>query len=331
MAHPPTELVRRDARGEHEADVGVAEVVPCAFPLIGIGSSSSSSRSGTASSRDTNSPDSAPNSMPARWAKSDNGPMSTEAADIPDAEESAAVLRGLLRLWESYGPEARIRIIDGSLVGGLQIRTLAEHCARLTEAILLLVSEGHYLTAMPLIRQTLECAVTAAWISIAPDASFAAVYESARQQKNAYDAALLQDSLFEDPARTEELADMLERFGGYKADAAKNFETRCKQLKGGESLYVYYRIFSQVAHADMSLMDEYLEKIADSGDDTKDYRFVTPAPYPLIGTALAFQVCMLVLAQSAYDNGIEGTPHATELQSIADRFGFNRDIAWSGE
>ena len=257
--------------------------------------------------------------------------MSASDTHVPVGEESSRVLHELLDLWRGYGSEARFRIIDGSLVGGLQIRTLVEHCARLTEAILLLVSEGHYITAMPLVRQTLECAVTAAWISIAPDATFAAIYESARQQNNSYSAVLGQDSLFENPERTEELANMLERFGGYKSGAGQFFEKRCKELSGGESLYVYYRIFSQVSHADLSLMDEYLEKVADTGVDTDDYRFITPAPYPQITTALAFQVCMFVLAQSAYDNVTGGFPHSAELQAIADQFGFARDIAWAGD
>lgn len=243
----------------------------------------------------------------------------------PSVSESLSNLRELIELWFDGGSSIEIPIIDQALVSGLTIRALAEHAAAVTQAVLVLYGADMTLQSVPLTRLVVECGVTAAWLSVVPNAGFAASHANAKSRR-----ALFESS----PVFAEAVADaraLVAEFAEHKSGAGEKFEQRCLQLVGGRDIYVSYRILSQASHAGVALADYYLRNVPVSEEATQGIVFDFPARDEGPEVTLAFHTCMLVLAMTACDNKTAGHPLDFRLQAIADRVGFGRHIAWVGD
>jgi hypothetical protein len=86
--------------------------------------------------------------------------------DFPDGAKETA---GLVTLWEQLSSREFVPHDQLHPSNALQIWTFAHNAARLSRAVLTLHEAGQHLEAMPLIRQTLECAMNAAWLLVTDD------------------------------------------------------------------------------------------------------------------------------------------------------------------
>jgi hypothetical protein len=208
---------------------------------------------------------------------------------------------------------------------GVAIHIMAQHSVALSESVLLLTSANMFLESAPLIRLTMECAVTAAWLSITPNAGNAARHEDARSRLATI------NSIFEDPERADE--DLLEEakaavteLAEHKSDAARYFEKRCKEIAGGEKLYTLYRVMSGFSHAGIGLADLYLDEVAKSPTNPYGIIMRDKSNYPSADASLVHQVAMLALSMKAWDNILPKHPSRGELENIAKDFGFVLEI-----
>lgn len=247
---------------------------------------------------------------------------------VPTIEESSNALERLISIWveQNRGGTVEIPIIEGSPIVGVTIHIMAKHSVALSESILALTSQNMILQSVPIMRLTMECAVTAAWLSVTPNASNAARHEDAR------DRLATITSIFEDlDMRDDELlADArfaVSQLSKHKTDTARKFETRCKSIAGGEKIYVLYRMLSRHSHAGIGLTDLYLKNSEESAENPYGVSLLEKTNYPLADADLAQQVGMLALALTAWDNIQPTHPSRSALDAIAQDFGFGLGIS----
>ena len=254
--------------------------------------------------------------------------MSENNADerIPSIEESCKAIRELIALWgeQNSRDTVEIPIMDRNPLVGITIHVMAQHSVALSESVLVLTSANMFLESAPLIRLTMECAVTAAWLSVTPNAANAARHEDARNRLTTI------NSLFEDLGRVDE--DLLEdatkavaELAEHKSDAARYFEKRCKKLAGGEKIYTMYRIMSGFSHAGIGLTELYLAEVDKSRTNQYGISLLNKSNYPA-EASLVHQVVMLALSMKAWDDIFPMHPCRGALEKIAKDFGFGLDI-----
>lgn len=218
-------------------------------------------------------------------------------------------------------------MINENPLTGTAIRVLAEHAVALTDSIVLLTEQDMLIQAAPLIRLTMECGVTAAWLSVAPNAGNEANHEAARQRRAIFEG-MLREAALEDEQSLADAREIVQDLAEHQSEAARKFERRCNQIVGGKELYVHYRILSDVSHAGLGLMDQYLLEADRNSETTEGYALVSPANYRTADVAFGYQVAMLCLTLTAWDNLIKEHPRSAKLQGVADRFDCSRAIQW---
>ena len=177
-----------------------------------------------------------------------------------------------------------------------------------------------HLQSEPLVRLTMECAVTAAWLSVTPNAGNAARHEDARSR------LVTMRAIFGDPERVDqdlldEATRSLEQLRPHESGAARHFEQKCKSLAGGDTLYSFYRILSGYSHAGVSLTELYLKKENESPANPYGIALLEKPDFLGSEASLVHQVAMLAMAMKAWDNITATHPMEAELDSIAGDFG----------
>jgi hypothetical protein len=244
---------------------------------------------------------------------------------VPSIAESLTGLRDLLAVWKTDASTVEVPVIDGGPLTGIAVYVLAQHAVALTQSVILLVESQMYLQAVPLIRLTMECGMTAAWLSVAPNAGNASYHESERNRREIIRA------LFEDPALRDEevLAEVEEKvreLAEHRDASAQYFKTLCNQIVGGEKMYVSYRILSGYSHAGMPLVEPYLKDVPKDKKNASGVVLLEKSNYGSAEVSLGYQVAMLCLAMTAWDNLTKGEKRRDELNIIASRFGIGRVI-----
>jgi|GEM_PF-5543205 len=112
----------------------------------------------------------------------------------------------------------------------------------------------------------------------------------------------------------------------HESAPAGKFEQRCNQIVGGRDLYVHYRILSQVSHAGLALLDPYLLEVDKDSENPVGYAFLKKANYTAAEVSLGYQISMLCLTLTTWDNISKDHPNSSRLQSVSDRFGCSRII-----
>lgn len=219
--------------------------------------------------------------------------------------------------------------IGDSVHRALLTHVLTRHAVGLTSAAVTLLGRRMYVEAAPLIRQTLECAVTAAWTVLTPHSVEALADESARQRL-AMEADLDAfahwggfDSFSHGPTDAEAAA--MEAFLAHRTTAARKFEERCRALPEAPWLYVYYRWLSQYSHATTHLLDIYIRSVPQALDEPETMRFAHTSEFEHPDLLAEIQVLVLLLALSAWDAGSKGTPNRPALAQIAEEL----NVSWT--
>lgn len=244
---------------------------------------------------------------------------------VPTMSQSIGGLRELIEIWDDEEGFVSVPLIDEGPLTGVAIRVLAEHAVALTKSIIVLSELDMLVQAAPLIRLTMECGITAAWFSVESKAAKAASHESDRQRRLILESMAQNKDLENEEVQIDSNG-MIEGFVKCDLIAARKFEHRCNRIVGGKDLYIHYRILSQVSHAGLGLLDSYLLEVDKNSDNPIRYAFLKKAMYASAEVSLGYQVSMLCLALTAWDNISLDRPHGTRLQSVADRFGCGRNI-----
>jgi hypothetical protein len=236
-------------------------------------------------------------------------------SQTPTADESIAALRELLSVWSSGEGPVDVRVMDNSILRGLSIRVQVEHAIALTHSVMLLVKNAMYMQSIPLVRMTMECAVTAAWMAVTPYSAFAAAHDGATKRQRLL--AALADIAGEVDADTDMEFEAAE-FAAHASGEAAIFEQRCLSLAGGEWIYGYYRLLSEASHSGTALLDFYMDETEDGG-----LAFADLSKFRYTDVALGLQVVMLHIALISWDEVSEGHPNAQRLTEIASHLGIN--------
>ena len=246
-------------------------------------------------------------------------------AKTPSIEESIGGMRELLAIWQVEEKLVKTPIIDNSPDTGLFVRAFAEHTVALTESVALLGEHRMFLQAAPLIRLSMECAITAAWLSVTPNSANALTHEYAVQEKKLFNHRVQLNI----PVSTEDLSFTtieFEELVKYQSSEALQFIERFKAIAGGELLYLPYRQLSEVSHAGLSIKQHYVFENPESTDPEKRLAFVIQPQYFWTDQAFGGQVVSLILALTAWDELAPDKPWSSKIQTIADRFGVIRTI-----
>lgn len=221
----------------------------------------------------------------------------------PTEDELLALAGKLFDTWDAPRPDGlNLRLRDRRPHVGrfASVQGLAAHTHRCADSALLLMSRGMHLQAMPLVRLSFECAVTAQWVVHADDGAEALLKESLRQRtltakeyldagpehiRQAGEAMLAQDHEDQRTSSTSQ---------------GRRFDLLCEDLVGGGELYAYYRTMSAFCHAGAQLIDEYLQPTEDRTNITGF--LLEPRFNSNRGAAWTFMVVWaMVLAGRAFD------------------------------
>ena len=238
---------------------------------------------------------------------------------VPLSEQSVDVLRQLVLIWNEV-PETEVPVLeDGDWERGVSARVQVEHAVGLTRAVLVLADAGLLIQSVPLVRMTMECAVTAVWLTIASGSGKAA-YLKATVDFKRLNLALLSienPEIGDDPDIKEIEADikLLEVF---RQKEAESFRDRCELVDSGVWLYAYYRLFSKTSHGGANLNDEYLERIERTKSSPLGLAFKDEQSFALWPVTLGFQVTMLFNSLHAWDRISKTRPRKAALVAISE-------------
>jgi len=176
----------------------------------------------------------------------------------PDAGELTTLGRELIASWDAAPMPFRFSG-DGPHAQFVSLFGLAAHARRMADAALLLFDRGLTLEALPLVRSTYECALTATWLLRVEDATVGFVREGGRQRAQLLIGArvvLPED----DYTRAEQIAAEFDHQPGTAEQSARVTKERCDDLTpGGTSAYLHYRAMSALSHAGPFVADYYLD------------------------------------------------------------------------
>jgi hypothetical protein len=203
------------------------------------------------------------------------------------------------------------------------MRVQLEHTVRISRAVLVLADAQLQLEAIPLVRLSLECAVTAAWLAITPGSGKAAYFQSTKDFRDLYKELIIMG--LDDPEDDTDIKKIeadLEKLEAHRKEEARNFRDRCSAVDDGIWLYGYYRLFSKTSHGGANLNDEYLEQVEQTADAPLGLAMREPFPFALWPIALGFQVTMLFNALRAWDSVSEAHPRRADLECLAEAHDF---------
>lgn len=244
------------------------------------------------------------------------------------------MMERILAIWRGAAASTvELAILDGRVERAVFTLGLADHAAGLTDAVLLLARSDMTLQAVPLVRMTLECGVTAAWLAVTPGSGEAANADSAIAH------ARLEHAM-------EDLADPLgrpEREKARKAEKArataanrergqttvtpgingeaKLFEQRCAAIDGGEWFYPYYRFLSAYSHGGPALLEHYGRAIEATEDNPLGLEYDPQRTFEAAGIVLAVQAIALMTAVRAWDDIAPGHSIRAQLDEVANDMG----------
>jgi len=239
----------------------------------------------------------------------------------PDGADETA---RLVNLWEQHMSRRFTPRSGLHPSNAIQIWTFAHHAARLSRAVLTLHEAGHDLEAMPLIRQTLECAMNAAWLLVTDSggAALSAVDTKSRRVMYREVTELGLADLSEILRRVEQE----EARDAETVTRTRSFEERCRAVSGGRHIYAMWRTLSLYSHATSSVADVYLETVRESEDAPLGVAMLLNADWDQGATWMRVQALMLLLAQIAADDAHAKPTHRTQLARARRRLGVTWEI-----
>lgn len=194
---------------------------------------------------------------------------------------------------------------------------LTAHVHHLARAVQFLYSEGLYPAAVPLVRQMIECGMTAAWVQVYGDRAARAVgREFARNRSLTLDE-FVRAGVEDDPLARKAVDGYLEAFSPDAKTEGQKFYERCEELAGATGIYSMYRAASTVSHASFAVPDMYVRP----DEVSEEYPFgISLRTRPSGGVPdswLSLALTMVVVAGLALDRFEVGHSRRTRLKEVA--------------
>jgi hypothetical protein len=241
-----------------------------------------------------------------------------------DRQRMLIYLHKMIELWTKgtrsvWKARASTQVANGPL-----IYSHAAHVAELSEGVETLYRAGQDFAALPLIRASIESAMTAAYLLAAPDKTHAFVRGGVGSRlvvlrKLKARGVDVDDALAQAQLTFDSLAE-------YASEQARQIRMRFEALDGGEEMYITYRIASGLCHPGEMLAEEYTVQTDDKTHNDLGIGMLGHAkndtPLPWLGT----QIAMLVLAQTAADRMLVKRAHKTQLDNAAKWLGMGNVI-----
>ena len=244
--------------------------------------------------------------------------ISDSQVQVPLSDQSVDVLRQLLSIWDEV-EETEVPVLeDGDWERGVSARVQIQHAVGLTRAVLVLADSGLRIESVPLVRMTMECAVTAVWLSITPGSGKASYHRATVDFKNLNLALLkIENGSADDEGDINMIDAEIEKLELFRQAEAKSFLDRCAYVDSGVWLYAYYRLFSKTSHGGANLNDEYLQTVEHSEEAPLGLAFKDQQVFALWPIVLGFQVTMLFNALQTWDRVSHTHPRKAALDALS--------------
>jgi len=198
----------------------------------------------------------------------------------------------LLDVWSSsWSTDGSVDmpVLDGGIATGFIHLAWAHHVVRLSEAVVVLYDKRMYLQAVPLVRQTLETAISAFWLAHVTeggDRAYAAYLLGRRTMlREMRDLGMPTGDVLSETDR--EIADLETVHGDLNKYKMPSLWDRARTFQGGRDLYVHYRNLSQFAHPTFWLADGYAHPV--DGAELK-FGLAATSRYDQAPMAMAYQL-----------------------------------------
>jgi hypothetical protein len=230
----------------------------------------------------------------------------------PDPQAVRTLIDELVDSWPRTAPSISMRIREHHAIS-VVVHGMTAHCHHLARAIRVLDDAGLHLACAPLVRQLIECSITAAWVeTFGMRAVDALAGEQALNRKNALDDYVKHVGDVDEESRrlTQQYVDNLERT---QKNVGRRFYERCEDLEGAMQAYTMWRIISADSHSSTAVADRYVLP----ADGPAGVGFLVE---PSVGTHdawLGVALRMLLLAAMADDRFDVERRRRTRLRGIA--------------
>jgi hypothetical protein len=245
---------------------------------------------------------------------------------LPPRADLVKILNAMIDLWDGDSPKSLVVPSDRHPANLPLIYSNTAQTVNLSRAVLTLYAGGLEWEALPLIRASLECAVTAAWLSVTRDETAAILHDGAVQRRKLLNDISL-SGLVDTTDAAAENERQLDELSGEETQAGRALRERALQLQGGQSLYTTYRALSSYCHPGTGLADEYLVRALPTDSNPYGLLLRDRPEVTRERNWLGIQGCMLAIALIACDNSLMKRRRSTQLKKFAARVGLVGTIA----
>lgn len=235
---------------------------------------------------------------------------STADAGVHCTEFLLAKLDELIHEWDQIACSGEGRlVVRAKKVNGKRIAfdraqsaLLLGYCAhvmQLSRSIRLLLTAGHVVQAMPLVRMAYECALKQNWVYLTGE-------DAPRAISNLYGRGRKSMRLTMRESKIPYLIEASDTIAGTDQaevetnsfEQAKNFERMVEDFDGGNDLYTYYRMLSEYSHPSVTVADLYLTSPDPYESNGMPIFSSTPSEFPskLIAYFAVFSACRALYA-----------------------------------
>lgn len=244
-----------------------------------------------------------------------------------DLAELRSFANRLIALWDRDLDRTFKMKRDYVAAGGPIIWSYTQHAVELVRSILELSKQDRIVITIPLIRLTLESAMTAIWLYLTPSAARAVIHEGLRQRQAALKEVIELGTDGFDDRNLSSIAKQLDEFAADSLPAGKSFCERCRAIVDGPGVYATWRVMSSFSHAGMAMGDFYLTTVEPKPDAPTGIALNSAAKMDHHEAWLGTAVCMLLAALKVCDL-IDGEGRRkNQIAKAAKRMGITLDFA----
>lgn len=200
------------------------------------------------------------------------------------------------------------------------VYALTAHTIELARGVLALRDAGCHVQAVPLVRQAIECAITARWLVMYKDAVRSLLHEGARQRRDALNA-LAGTGFASFPDQVAEAKSILDLLDAERTGAGRSFQQRCEEIEGGAGIYATYRAASAYSHAGVAVAELYVSSVPVTDEYPGGFALNDGPDFGGADAWLGTMLSMVVTAALAWDEIERHHRHRKYLRGVATRLG----------
>lgn len=173
------------------------------------------------------------------------------------------------------------------------------HVMQLSRSIRLLLSEGHIVQSIPLVRLSYECALKQNWVYLTGEEAPQAISNQYGRSRKTLQKTMKDSGIPYLVEASDTIAGLdQEEFETTSKEQAKNFERMVEDFDGGNDLYTYYRMLSEYCHPSVTVADLYLTRAEHDEDNGMPIFSSTPSEFPskLVAYFAVFSACRALYA-----------------------------------